>query len=104
VIVYLITNRLNGKRYVGQSSRTLEQRWSKHLEDVDKASHSYFHNAIRKNGADSFKLEILLTSENKDVIDLCERTLIAFYRTREKEKGYNLTDGGDSGVDYKRKT
>ena len=31
-IVYLITNLLDGKKYVGQTTRTLEERFSEHAE------------------------------------------------------------------------
>jgi len=32
-ILYLITNKIDGKRYIGQTTDTLEQRWAEHCWD-----------------------------------------------------------------------
>ena len=29
--IYLITNKINGKQYVGQTIRTIEERWKGHI-------------------------------------------------------------------------
>jgi predicted GIY-YIG superfamily endonuclease len=33
-LIYLITNTVNGKRYIGQTVRTLRQRWQQHVRDA----------------------------------------------------------------------
>jgi group I intron endonuclease len=59
MVIYKATNKINGKSYVGQTIRTLNERKQSHLNDSNNNSTCYFHNAIRKYGKASFKWEIL---------------------------------------------
>lgn len=88
-IIYKITNKVNGKSYIGQSRYTLEFRWKQHLHKKDK---TYFHNAIKKYGPESFEMEVLEECEYKD-LDAREIFYIAKFDTFNN--GYNLTLGGD---------
>ena len=59
-VVYKITNKINGKIYIGQTTRTFEQRWKEHCNDAMNFKDIYlFHNAIRKYGKENFECEIL---------------------------------------------
>ena len=54
MIIYKITNIINGKSYIGQTAYSLNERWLSHLSDmVKKKDNNYFHNAIRKYGWDN---------------------------------------------------
>lgn len=53
-IIYKITNLVNNKVYIGQTERTLKERWGQHK--YSKGC-KYLHNAILKYGAESFKIE-----------------------------------------------
>jgi len=57
--VYRITNKQNGKFYIG-SSDDVVRRWSRHLLDLKKNRHDnpYLQNAWNKYGGDSFIFEI----------------------------------------------
>lgn len=50
-VIYLATNQLNGHKYVGQTTR-FNERLKEHKHSKDK---TYFHNAMKKYGFDSFK-------------------------------------------------
>jgi|SRR5260221_3302565 len=57
--IYLHRNRINGKSYVGQTKKTIEERWKEHLKcakgtRVIKNARG-FTGAIRKYGAASFE-------------------------------------------------
>lgn len=52
--IYKITNRINGKSYVGQSIN-MEKRFKEHLYKQD----TYIDRAIHKYGKDNFNFEIL---------------------------------------------
>ena len=90
MVVYLITNTVNGKKYVGQTARPLGQRIREH-------EHSEYPigKAMRKYGRDKFTVEIL--AEGKTIEELCEleRLYISVYNTTDPEYGYNLTEGGE---------
>lgn len=49
--IYLITNKVNGKQYVGQTSRTIEKRIAEHFYVNDNLP---IHNSIKKYGKDNF--------------------------------------------------
>lgn len=88
-IIYKITNKVNGKSYIGQTRYTLEFRWRQHIHKKDD---TYFHNAIRKYGIESFSLEIL---EECDYSKLNEREIFYIAKYNTFKEGYNLTIGGD---------
>lgn len=54
--IYKITNKVNNKVYIGQTRYTVEFRWRQHQHKKDN---TYFHNAIRKYGAQNFMVETL---------------------------------------------
>jgi group I intron endonuclease len=63
-IVYLITNTANGKKYVGSTCRTLEERMRDHLRRACKKQHILRHplyQDFNTYGIQSFKIEPLLT-------------------------------------------
>ena len=53
--IYKITNLVNGKSYVGQTIRTIEERWKQHIKDSKgNKDDFYLHRAIRKYGKENF--------------------------------------------------
>lgn len=88
-IIYKITNKVNGKSYIGQTRYTLEFRWRQHQHKRDD---TYFHNAIHKYGVDNFSIEIL---EECDIADLNSREIFYIAKYDSFKNGYNLTIGGD---------
>jgi group I intron endonuclease len=98
-IIYCITNKVNGKKYVGQTITTLEKRWKDHLLD-SKHLNYYFYKAIRKYGSDCWELEILEETE-----DLAERERFWIKKLgtfNNSQIGYNCTSGGEVGKKFFR--
>jgi len=94
----------NGKRYIGLSTKSLNQRKSQHFSIFKKSPRNlYFYNALRKYGFDNFEWILLEEIEADSKIDLLkdlkilESFYISKYNTSKKEFGYNLTLGGDEG-------
>lgn len=87
-VVYSVTNNLDGKQYVGQTTRTLEERFSEHAE-----SDSLLGRAIQRDGAENFSREILVECETQKELDEQERIFIKKLDCKHP-KGYNSTDGG----------
>jgi group I intron endonuclease len=94
--IYCITNKINNKKYIGQSN-SIFSRWSEHYRTSKNNSNrcSIIHQAINKYGVSNFTFEIL---ELCDIDKLNE--LEIFYIKSFKEQGYilyNVTEGGDGG-------
>src|ERR1700694_6194578 len=95
MFVYLITNTINDKRYVGQTSVPIERRWIQHRCEAKTGAGLHLYKAIRKYGADSFEVIALVTVDTKREADFYETELIKFLDLKNSEKGYNMTDGGE---------
>ena len=93
-IIYLVTNKLNNKIYVGKTTQTFRKRKLQHLSVARrKNDKSYFHNAIRKYGEKNFKWCILCKCYSEMELNLIEKLYIDIYDTYNS--GYNLTLGGE---------
>jgi group I intron endonuclease len=99
MFVYLITNTINGKRYVGQTIKSLEHRFKAHQHPSSSAS--YLYNAIKKYGVSNFSIEALLVVWSKKDLDFYERFLIKEFDLQNHDKGYNITDGGEGISGYR---
>ena len=93
MIIYLATNLVNQMKYVGQTTRTLEQRKSSHLSSARNGSTYYLHRAIRKYGAENFKWDIIYNASSEEELNQKETFYIKEYNTYS-QYGYNLTEGG----------
>ena len=105
--VYKVTNLNNNKVYIGQTIRTIEQRFKRHLNDaLNNILDTHFARAIRKYGADSFCLELIDTAETQEELNYKERFWINQYNATDSKYGYNETDSiyKSGGNTYKSKT
>ena len=95
--VYLITNKINEKGYVGITGKTSKIRFKKHIQDAKAGSNFLIHQAIRKYGSNNFSIRVIDTA--KDLKEAKEKEIfyIKKYSTFwELGFGYNMTRGGDS--------
>lgn len=90
--VYCHTNIINGKKYIGITRQKPEKRW----QNGYGYENTYFWNAIKKYGWDSFKHDILYSGLTKEEACNIEIELIAKYKTAEREFGYNIAAGGQT--------
>jgi len=90
MLVYLITNIIDGKRYVGQTTTSLEERFR--LHKVLKSCR-YLHSAIEKHGSENFIIEAVCEPPTIELMNELEAEYIRRYCTRAPN-GYNLTEGG----------
>ena len=96
--IYKVTNKINGKVYIGQSV-DIGRRWREHMTAKDDI---YFHKAIQKYGVDNFIWEVIEKCK-KSELDEREIYWIEYYDSFNK--GYNCTKGGDGvsgGEDHPR--
>lgn len=90
--VYCHTNKFNGKRYVGITCRTPEERWR---NGTQYYHNEHFYRAIQKYGWDGFLHDILHTELTQSEACEYERQYIKDWNLRYDSFGYNLTDGGE---------
>lgn len=96
--VYVHTNKINGKRYVGVTSRLKpEYRWN---SGRGYRENTHFWSAIEKYGWDSFEHTILYAGLSEDEAKVIEKKLIAEWHTQDNAFGYNMTSGGDGTPNY----
>ncbi len=101
--IYCYTNKINGKKYVGQTVKTIAERAGKN--GANYKTEWLFWRAIQKYGWDAFECKILETVEAESVKDLkkqlnlLEKHWIAFYHTYINDSechGYNADLGGNA--------
>ena len=93
--IYKITNVVNGKVYIGQTTCSTQERWKHHVYNANSNNSQYqLYQAMRKYGINSFTVETLEEVSNQK---LDERECYWIKTFDSYRKGYNMTEGG-SGV------
>ena len=89
--IYKITNIVNNKVYIGQSIRPVEKRFQRHISDsINNVLDTHFARAIRKYGAENFKVEVIDTAQDQEELNKKEQEWIQKYDS--VNNGYNETD------------
>ena len=100
--IYLVTNLVNGKQYVGQTKHGhTKGRWKEH-NVIREDYNTIFHNAIKKYGTENFSVEVVEDNISDEDIDQREIYYIDFYNTfHANGHGYNMTKGGRGMLGYR---
>ncbi len=94
--VYLFTNSINGKLYVGKTSQGFAERLKEHLYNAFQSRlNGHFYNALRKYGVEAFSHRILETCDTEAQLNLKEAFWILEFNAWLPQFGYNKTFGGD---------
>ena len=89
--IYKITNKINGKVYIGQTIRPVEYRFNRHINDaMHNILNTHFARAIRKYGPDQWQFEVIDNAETQKELNQKEQYWIRYYNS--VEEGYNETD------------
>ena len=88
MVIYKITNRLNGKPYVGQTRQPIEKRFLQHYYAPTPLGQ-----AMRECGIENFTIEIIERCQSQ--AQLNEREIFWINALNSKQPyGYNATNGG----------
>lgn len=98
MIIYKITNNVNGKVYIGQTVRTLKERIGEHL----RHNNLLVQKAIHKYGVDNFKFKVIDKAKNIDELNKKEMKWIGFYNCLVPF-GYNQCIGGDNTIGFRHR-
>ena len=95
--IYKITNKVNGKSYIGQTIQNVKERFYQHC--ATKCSQAILnmviHKAITKYGKSNFTIEVIEEVESANLNDR-ERYWIRYYDSYNN--GYNSTEGGQDRI------
>lgn len=94
MFIYCITNKINGKRYIGQTIMSVEKRWMKHRSKTGGCP--LLANAIKSYGANAFDIKILCRATSMAELNDRESFCIRIFKTMHP-LGYNLQSGGGAG-------
>lgn len=90
--IYIIKNKINNKVYIGQTTQTINIRFTNHKMASRTGEDTKFYRAIRKYGENNFYIELLEEVEIKNLNER-EKYWIKYYDSYYN--GYNSTLGGD---------
>lgn len=95
MFIYVITNQINNKKYVGQTTKTIEKRFKGHIRASKNLKNNFIiYQAFRKHGIENFIIELLDTANNK--IELNEKEVFWISKLQTfGTLGYNMTPGGN---------
>jgi group I intron endonuclease len=88
--IYVIINQINGKKYFGQTSMNLKDRWKGKYN-------THLESSINKYGKENFLYIVLLDGLTHKEADDIEKELIEDFNTRDPNFGYNIREGGSRG-------
>ena len=99
-IIYKITNLINNKIYIGQTTETLAQRFKRHC-GYQLNDNTYLHRAMKKYGVENFIIEQIDEANNQNDLDELELYWMDYYKSYDVEIGYNVRKtkgkcGGDT--------
>lgn len=87
MIIYKITNKLNGKAYIGQTTKSLAERVQGHIHGRSRIGRE-----ILKYGRENFDFSVIDKANTKEELDELEIFWIAWYDSTRV--GYNVLHGG----------
>jgi len=98
--VYKLTNKINGKIYIGESINVYSRIFYSYKKTKNNNLIDF---AIRKYGFENFEVEILAEFENINEIELLalETAFIEFYDSTNKDIGYNICLIGNNRMGFK---
>lgn len=91
-VVYLTTNKVNGKMYIGQARHPVSETYV--------GSGKAIKQALAKHGREAFDRKVLLEAFTKDGLDWAERQIIADLDAVKSREFYNIAPGGRSSLGF----
>jgi len=93
--IYMTTNNINGKKYIGQSTFNRITNWVNYL-----GSGVHLKRSIKKYGKENFSREIIAIAYSKDELNQLEIEFIKNHNAVESDDYYNLVGGGNTNVGF----
>lgn len=94
--IYKITNTITNKLYIGQTSKSINERFEAHVKCAKRKVNRYLYDSMNHHGIENFKIELVEIVNDKKYADEREKFWIKTLNT-VKPNGYNMTIGGGGG-------
>ena len=92
MFIYKITNKINGKIYIGQTIRSIKRRINQHT-NINGKNNSILNKAVRKYGKENFQIEEICGANSLEELNYQEWLLI-HKNNSLAPNGYNMVEGG----------
>lgn len=96
--IYKVTNKINGKIYIGQTIQSVKDRWHRHCgkSGISKAElNTHFKRAILKYGKENFTIETIEVCDSTKLNDR-EKFYISYYNSYINGYNYTIVGQGDT--------
>lgn len=94
MVIYEAINKINNKRYIGQTKDFLRRK-KQHEKSIRYGSGcTYFARALSKYGINNFVWKVIDHASTQEELDAKESFWIEFFNTTDNRYGYNLKGGG----------
>lgn len=101
MVIYLIRNKINGRCYIGKSSRSTQFRWRQHKTEARIGRlKKPLYDDMRKFGFDAFEIVTLAEVDSQTRLNRLEKKYIEEYQA--VEEGYNQLDRASGGRPKRR--
>jgi group I intron endonuclease len=96
--IYQIQNLVNGKLYIGQTTKEPEVRRFAHFNSLKNSTHKnkHFQRAYDKYGQSNFKFSVIAWFNSESELNNAEKYYINKYSCLNPNKGYNIYPGGNN--------
>lgn len=94
--IYIITNNINGKIYIGQTVNTAKERFEDHCRHKD----TVIDKAIKKYGKENFTVETICEADTIEELNELEKYYIRLADSMNPSIGYNMCEGGGNTKGY----
>ena len=86
----------SGKVYIGKTgANPWKERWRSHKNQARRGKETYLYNAIRIHSAEDFDIVKIDETFSNEAANELEKYYIKTFQSYKRNKGYNLTFGGD---------
>lgn len=105
-IVYILTNKINGKKYVGRTSSTIRRRMADHISKSSRGFSSPLHSAIRKYGIENFSYETIkclfkdLNKTEKEMIERLDSANNGYNKIKKARNVYQKYENGSRTIGF----
>jgi group I intron endonuclease len=98
--IYKVTNKVNGKSYIGKTHKHPNIRWRNHCVSALRGNSNYrFANALRKYGVAAFVVTVFKRKfRSEKQLNVAEMYWIRKLKTHDPKYGYNMTFGGEGVI------